>query len=331
MSEKRPAVRSRKAGVIIVVVCFVLVLLGTFIYQIGPPEFWNQWFRIAWGKLTASRDQRRLCSALNRYYAAHGEYPPYLLGGEAQELKQHELRDPLLDEAYLRNYPLWVYFMYSPASAAADPRGLKRMRNVVSSRDDPLVKYYRELESPYLEGRAASGLDDSDFAHSWQPHRHLWEEGLLLRALDRARYLCGGGVSIEGWFSGEPNPEDDGYRRRPRAFAYDTSAFVYPVLWCLTWLDGSASVLFPHYNEVSGQFGYQRGDFIEAIDGTAKDAWLWFYGFAGWSARTAEQLPGMDLVDNDDGLIQPDGIPDGIVVLYKLKEGKVIEVVKKYD
>lgn len=322
--------RLRKAGIISLIIYFALCLLVVFIYLMGPPEVWHQWFRIAWGKLTASQDQRRLCNALNRYYKANGEYPPYLLGGDVQELKEHGLSDPLSDEGYMKAYPQWVYFMYSPASAAADPRGLRRMRNIVSSPDDPLVTYYRDLESPYLESRVASGVDDSDFEHSWQPHRHLWEEGLLLTALDRPRYLCGGGVSMGGWFSVEPNCEDDSYERRPGTFAYETSAFAYPVLWTLIWADGSASVLAPHYNEVSGQFGYQRGDFIESIDGTAREAWLWFYGFVS-SGDSPEEIPGLDLVDNDDGLIQPDGIPDGIVVLYKLKEGEVIEVVKKYD
>ncbi|OPX21496.1 MAG: hypothetical protein B1H03_06495, partial [Planctomycetales bacterium 4484_113] len=103
---------------------------------------------------------------------------------------------------------------------------------------------------------------------------------------------------------------------------YERSAFVVPVVWALVLVAGGS--IRHDDNEVSGQFGYQRGDFIEAIDGTAKDAWLWFYGNLS-VGHSLEEIPGLDLVDNDDGLIQPDGIPDGIVVLYKLKEGKVIE------
>ena len=362
MSEKGPAVRSLKAGVIIVVVCFVLVLLGTFIYQIGPPEFWNQWFRIAWGKLTASQDQRRLCNALNRYYEAHGEYPPYLLGGEqprddrelllydwllsdtygevarAALARAHGLKgllfDPLMTEGYLRRYPTWAYYWDrepNPPCDTPDPRGLRRMRNIVSAPNDPIVQYYRALASPVLEKRLALELEDGELpeGQGFGGQRYFVEQGLLQTALGRSRYFCGG-VYERAWSRRRRISAGPGRTVEiPEGKSREACAFVAPVVWALSMV-GGASIFFQS-NSVSGQFGYQRGDFIEAIDGTAKDAWLWFYGHIHRFPEFPEELYGLDLVDNDDGLIQPDGIPDGIVVLYKLKEGKVIEVVKKYD
>lgn len=339
----------RKGGIISLIIYFALCLLVVFIYQMGPPEVWNQQFRVAWGKLTSSQDQQRICHALNRYFEAHGEYPPYLLGGEAHPAEEEyglsmfkaqwadsemygkaarealvraqtikeQLSDPLLAGGYLRQYPRWAYFWdrYEPP-LIPDPRGLRRMRNVVSAPNDPVVEYYRSLASPILEKRLAYELIDGEFRESinpGQPYIYLAQQGLLQTDLKRSRYFCAGAYEWAWW--------------NDREF-YKASVFVGSVVYTLSLVAGSS--IRHNDNTVSGQFGYQRGDFIEFIDGTARDAWLWFYGFVS-GGDSPEEMPGLDLVDNDDGLIRPDGIPDGICILYELRDGEVVNVTRAED
>jgi len=266
------------------------------------------------------RQARLLAEALNDYYGMHDEYPPYLLGGNpTQEWREAGLQDPLLASEVLETYPTSSAYEWSPSTmSTVEPRGIRCIRNVVSTPNDPIVGFMREHFEPmvkYESERLSSGQPSSSLPGRTTGIQVLLRMGILEETFESPRYFCAGGVDRSKWFENGVGP-------------LQTHALKYPVFMLISQFSGE---LFFLGDDLSGQFGYQRGDFIEAIDGTAKDAWLWFYGFAGWSARTAEQLPGMDLVDNDDGLIQPDGIPDGIVVLYKLKEGKVIEVVKKYD
>lgn len=98
------------------------------------------------------------------------------------------------------------------------------------------------------------------------------------------------------------------------------------------------------YDAMTG-FGYIRGDDFGLSD---REAWLWFYLKAGQSiipsqARmfklfvNRDEAPpwtpgqktcGLDLLNAKTGEFEPDGIPDGIGILYKLKDGKVVEVVR---
>ncbi len=87
---------------------------------------------------------------------------------------------------------------------------------------------------------------------------------------------------------------------------------------------------------IFGHFGFQRGDYIEAIEVAPQEAWLWFYASGPLYevdriSGVKEKLFGLDILETLNGEIRPDGAPDGIILLLKLKEGKVIELVKKYD
>lgn len=95
-------------------------------------------------------------------------------------------------------------------------------------------------------------------------------------------------------------------------------------------------------------FGYQRGEWLGR---TEQEAWLWFYGSNIWPERN-NPIPwnasnwqameyydlfrdfsefgrlGFDLLNDETGELVPDGKRDGICLLYKLKDGKLAEVLR---
>lgn len=255
---------------------------------------------------------QELMHAVNEYYSRFGEYPPYLLGGWASGLK---LEDPLIEAGVLQKYPL---------PPPPDPNwengwGVTPMNNVVSSPNDPLVQFLRE---EFLQKALAEAKDEEK-----QEHPPWWRQSPtsleVEELMNQERYLCGGGIVVK------EEPRTHG----TRAFAtYSTNVSSGLKLWGE---DPHTVRYLLQSDYVDSQFGYQRG---EHIGGNEKQCWLWFYAYEtvvpDYFAEAGEppaRVVGMDLVDNDDGLIRPDGIPDGIVLLYKLKEGKVVEVVKDYD
>lgn len=257
--------------------------------------------------VTLERQAKTLVQSLDRYFADKGEYPPYLFGGnESDMMLEHGSRDPLLEGGYISAYAEFPVFIYSSGAAISpskrEPRGFDKIRNVVSTPHDGLVVYFRNiLRSKHLQ---------------YKPHTNT-------EVPDLPRFFCCGG---------HKGPRRTSYfgPGQERITEYYISATV-PAAFSQLQTSSYVDFSFTAYR-VSGHFGYQRGDTIEALEGgTPQEAWLWFYGFGPTYGEKAEDLPGLDLVDNANGLIQPDGIPDGIVLLHKLKEGKVIEVVKKYD
>jgi hypothetical protein len=254
-----------------------------------------------------------LVNAVNRYYADHGEYPPYLLGGWSGELG---LEDPLIAAGLLKEYP------YPPELGKGyEEAPQERIRNVVSSPNDPVEKLIRERQLPFALSMAKlyeAGQYPIGKAGRTDPPS--FSSGLVAEIATCKRLLCAGGDP-----SGGPLVWIDN--------AYKVVSF--------TGVAGSGAKGFAVGNIlVNDQFGYQRGDSIEAIEGTPHEVWLWFYVDSAFDSAImdywiAADIPfrniGLDLVDREKGLIQPDGLPDGIVLLYKLKDGKVVEVVKKYD
>lgn len=254
-----------------------------------------------------------LVSALNGYYAKFGEYPPYLLGGWSGDL---ELEDPLFAAGLLKEYP------YPPSLGKGyEEAPRERIRNVVSSSNDPLEKLIRERQLPFALRMAKlyeAGQYPNGKAGRTDPPS--FSSGQVAQIAACKRLLCAGGYpsgALQAWI-------DDAYK----------------VISFTGVAEGGDKGFPAGMIRVNDQFGYQRSDSIEAIEGTPHEAWLWFYVDTAYESDIEDywiraELPfkniGLDLVDTDDGLIQPDGIPDGIVLLYKLKDGKVTEVVKDYD
>jgi hypothetical protein len=99
-------------------------------------------------------------------------------------------------------------------------------------------------------------------------------------------------------------------------------------------------------------FGYQRGEWFDANE---RECWLWLYGsnlwpetvaydrtehtqYSDWEQKASKELwrgfadgygpQGLDLLNAATGELEPDGIPDGICLLYKLKDGEVVEIIR---
>lgn len=262
-----------------------------------------------------------LVDALNKYYVNYGEYPPYLLGGLAEEF---DLADPLIESGILRSYP-------KVQKSRIGLRFTKPIENVVSSPNDPYVKLLRNKykDKAIAEAmRLMEGQSETLLRFRWETDDKVSE---IERAFNMERFLCGGGVE-----SLLPNG-DKGHKqglevRGEYVVIPETYQFVDGVGRAIRLTEMNLDLMF---FTVGSEFGYQRGEFLSE---DKRSCWLWFYAdepqlqnYLGEPDKPSIWVVGLDLVDTDDGLIQPDGIPDGIVLLYKLKEGEVIEVVKKYD
>lgn len=275
--------------------------------------------------VTLERQASVIVKALNKYYERHKEYPQQIYGDvSTKEAIQAGISDPLLSEGFLSRYPKFLSRYLGDTEA--DPRGSTFIRNVVSSPDDSLVRFYRES----YKGRLSHMLSQLDTENLAQALVDYPNSARLINALktiqvvgdrkpdmelERPRLMCGGGADLVKW-----QDENQGQRFEGQKKDEPMSLFVFPTYLIIRY---GLGLPISDNNDPAGQFGYQREDFIEAAKGGTNEAWLWFYGFKG--------NQGLDLVTNDVGLIQPDGIPDGIVLLYKLKDGQVTEVVKKYD
>jgi len=287
----------------------VLVTVAFFAFKSCVLENNVPWY---YDYFVAPRNAREVARALNAYYSDHQEYPAYLLGGVTREVASwtplKPMPDPLIGGGYLGKYPILSYRNdWTCGALSADIRLPRRKINVFvepprmvnqcSAPDDPLVELYRaafdEVYS-YLIGMSEEVILDK------------------VRALrEEKRYLVAGGL-----------PES--FRPWQRVGGHYT--VVIPEVdeaFSGTWLPAGNSFYAMYRN-----FGYQRGDFIESIDGTAREAWLWMYG--AYRPRTTDNL-GLDLVNPMSGEINPDGIPDGIIVLYELRDGEVTKITRAED
>jgi hypothetical protein len=257
-----------------------------------------------------------LVSALNEYYSQKGEYPPYLLGGLAEI---YQLKDPLIESHILQSYPEVQKHRGTGIKMAP-------IQNIVSSPDDPYVVYLRDK---YRDKAltVAKRLEAQGKADEWSG----FIEGADLvskveRAMSNKRFLCGGGSS--------PNALQAGGEQSAIPFTYQ---YVDSIFGVIELAEENPNLMFSSLSNfpVDSEFGYQRGEYV---GGDKHGCWLWFYSDRpvltnnlGEPDKPDMWIVGLDLVDAEDGLIKPDGSPDGIVLLYKLKDGKVTEVVKKYD
>lgn len=258
---------------------------------------------------------QELADTVNKYYAKYNEYPPYMLGAWSQELKSE---DPLIAAGLLEEYP----YPLSPSPGEGwETIPPERIRNMVSSPNDPLEKLLRERQLPFAL-RMAKLHEAGQYPISKAGRTILpsFSSRQVAEVATRKRLLCGGGDPRGGTAA---YPEGTYSVLSFRDSVPETSSGGFPISLHL----------------VTDQFGYQRGDAIEAIEGTPQEAWLWFYVDSMYETNVRNYWRmldvwgniGLDLIDLENGLIQPDGIADWIVVLYKLKQGEVAEVVKKYD
>jgi len=298
--------------------------------------------------------------ALNYYFRDHGEYPPFLFGGSRDVgvnmytplPRVRPSPDPLIEGGYLNEYPqTWLDYKWFPdccVHSRYDNRDHDYWLCMFSTPDDFLVldAAVRDIK----DGGITDGLGSS-----WTPESGLAaQDGVLdwlaTQPMSRRReFALGGFVETLA-----PETFDLG------GFVAD-SRFEYVTI--------EPDVDHSQYRFLYGDlpyFGYQRGEWLSADE---SECWLWLYGHTSWAeaidhlprnldeakalmerpnfivewpncfsqfVRPVEWLPGLylhglDLVNSATQTIEPDGIPDYISLLYKLKDGAVVEVVRAED
>jgi hypothetical protein len=347
MDKTKPADRNTRAGrrkrvwLISLLVCAAVLVYLAF----WGPGVYPVWDRTEIGE--------KLTTTLGRYYEDHGEYPPYLFGDVNSNPRLHRLDsnpyylsvnnidtegfipiapDPLVKGGYLRSYP---FAMCSPESLASlspvsqlnyrfthgCPPRFNRWRCAFSTPGDFIarVKDGRELD-----------LGECQLA-DWQLRQRVpvAPESEEPAPVFSSRLFTLGGRE----FSRGRNTADGELQES------------LPLKRCS--LHPIDQITIPA--ETLPFFGYQRGEWF----GEQEDsAWLWFYGSNWWSKviplsddpdeRYVQQLNlnrpdtslynapprGLDLLNAETGELEPDGIPDGICLLYKLKDGEVVEVIR---
>jgi hypothetical protein len=273
--------------------------------------------------------------ALAAYFQDHGEYPPYLFGGAAQVYSAFELygnrhlmanRDPLIAGGYLAEYPLvWVERMPLSINESADAP----CRHIAADDDTRDSRHWKCMFSTPDDVAYLTDLKDESL-----PNGVPTLAELKSRPLTQRRQFALGAKRL-----------GDYYTMNLFAGSKDHKQFDYL---------GSD---LPY-------FGYQRGEWL---GGSQKECWLWFYGHTRWAAgydplpthivgvrrmlqdpafevRWAQglnvfptnqggllPLTGLDLLNADTAELLPDGTPDYICLLYKLRDGQVAEVVRAPD
>jgi hypothetical protein len=298
----------------------------------------------------ASRIQvaETIVPALNDYYRDHAEYPPYLFGGPSlirrtfehteKSAGQMPNPDPLLAGGYIDEYPaVWCDTMWHLVNlryTATDPRGHSHWKCMFSTPDD----------LPILS-----------------PESRMVVNGGFEQHGDNATGVNANCLALEL----------DRYGGRYYAFGIEMAEpdFAQISIWPpgqAAYANGDVENTMEYIRGDMPYFGYQRGEWL---GDDADSCWLWLYGYTSWADKcrnlpsnikqarkllldeefaathsptfgpiphfcwdTFELEPkGLDLLDAGCGLLKPDGIPDYICLLYKLRDGEIVEVVRAED
>lgn len=306
---------NRKCANLVILLLVLILATGLLaLYFLSPPEERVADREVVGGLITG---------ALAEYYSAHGEYPPYLLGSTDQPfhlvpahvftrvkgsglfkptIEQLYGRDPLLAGGFLRRYPL------------VDPQPVNPQTTTTC--EGPVTRRTRWACCFYP-------------VHA--PEVCRWD--LPLYGLD--------GTRIDSRLAGK------------RMLALGGVEEVQPdggVMQELAGLPGNPDFgRTLRFRELTG-FGYARGD---DFGGSPQQAWLWFYVKAEDALRrpsleereTArarsevegrepveyyQEVTGLDILNAATGEVRPDGIPDGVLLVYELSGGKV-ENVRRWE
>lgn len=301
-----------------------------------------------------------IIDAMHEYYADHGEYPPYLFGGSSEnyvELGQWDASfvdgyanfevvpnvDPLIKGGYISNYPRawpgprWISYCGDcpcPKPKVSDARDITYWRCMYSTPGDFLVLggpspmlYTAALDRWRVRGkeegrRVLATLDPADFAQA----RHYALGG-------RERNPVFG--PYQTFYTAWPGEQ---YRRIARLYLDFEPVSQQPDLpffgyqrgeWFgesprSAWLWFYGSNIWPEHNHPPAQYFVDW----EMSDGVGKSAATEFYELFAWFAFPDQPVRGLDLLNAKTGALEPDGISDGICLLYKLEDGTVVDVVR---
>lgn len=294
-----------------------------------------------------------IADALQAYFADHGEYPAYLFGGGAIIAKSFTDSspenvtpnpDPLISGGYLDEYPRVWYLGSWPRNSGddgtSDPRGWDHWNCMFSTPGDLLV-FSRQCI--YLTEQYLFLFNDDAYS---EQHANLSGDLGDRVPLDQRRHFALGGLPKYGnrvfsaWPSGEVDPGED-----MECLTGDLSCFGYQRgEWlgldeqeCWLWFYGNRKA-YEEYSTAPATrdgvkrllAGYSAGiqEFIEQhSDEPVNEFGLPHSLFARYNPFVINEPSGLDLINAKTGELAPDGIPDGICLLYKLKDGEVVEVV----
>ena len=323
----KPAARKRLTQAIWTILFFgpPLVLIGYVAIDnmsFGPrPEAYNTRVAAKLGSL--------LCDALNEYSEDRGVYPDCVLGGSREWFEDVQSPDPLLKYGYVKDYPrryvLPKHVIYTGprpyvslrsatySGISPDPRGSgSHMKNLVSTLSDGFMEYLRyTFASPRILFGVQPPNESSEVAaDEFLIKRELQQLSESLKVWEslkgRAVFLAAGGVP----------PVDKGL--------YGLSYYSVVPDKLEDRLSSWSSVTRELQDTIGGNFGYVRGEYMGAGE---KAAFLWMYGVPTQSDRHQ----GLDVLNAETGELKPDGIPDGICILYELKNGEVVNVARAED
>jgi hypothetical protein len=242
-----------------------------------------------------------ITSALDAYYAEHGEYPPFLLGDTAPpfdlipgllfchtadgQLYTPRITalygpDPLLDGGYLKHYP-----RVSPQPRDPEARSICEGDRLHG------VRWQCSVFTPLGGQPAERGVTLYDFQGNDVTREYATQR---LFALGGVAHSMPDGTVLQDY--------------------------------------GVSDLLGVNvrYGDLAS-FGYARGEWLGR---TSRQAGLWFYypreeSMLKYDVGALRQATrGLDLLTGATGELAPDGIPDGVVLLYKLDAGRVAEVTR---
>jgi hypothetical protein len=302
----KPAARKRLAQVLWTILFFgpPLILVGSgvasFLSNLGTgpsPKEYNE--------RVAPQHCEALSTALNVYFGRYGAYPPELYGGPKRWKDRNNRRvttpspDPFLREGIIRSYPRNDLLRNTTPSGfdpRFDPYSKYTIHNLVSSPNDIVVQHYMAVLTEWIDHYKERATEDQ--------YRECLENAVsFLR--NGGRMQAAGG--IRG--ASDSGEEGLGYSITPLRLS---RLLWHDVRFCSA----------PRIME--GNFGYTRG---EHVGNSETNALLWIYG----SLPDREQHFGLDLLNAETGELKPDGIPDGICILYELKDGEVVNVTLAED
>jgi hypothetical protein len=283
---------------IIVVSFFVLSQACSIYFDLKLLGYSEETYR----KRIAPKHAKVISTALNKYFAKHGRYPEYLFGGTAEDQARSLERyhwgieltytDPLLEEKFLSAYPRYP-FGITGGEFLFDPRSMRNLKNVVITGTNPLFDYFILQYKAHKERLSVSTANAEEVK--------AFDEIVKYLMASKPLFTPGGIASSD--------EHGNVYSAMPLELNIVSKGQ----------FNGSACI--------PGHFGYVRGEEMVSLGLDDRSAFLWFY--AQPSRRAKAQ--GLDVLNAETGELKPDGIPDGIVLLYELREGKVVKTTRAED
>lgn len=262
---------------------------------------------------------KNISDALNRYFADHKEYPWQIYGGKPGNWPppgKEKSIDPLLAGGYLAGgYPR--HYHHNGIST-----GLAIINLVSAPHDAVMENITSRYPTEPIKPSKETGHNPESIKREMERYENYmveYRERLArykkFRASVSVLFAAGGIKPSSDWlkeYVGNPGPEP---------------CIVLPGIQEEMIYLYMLSPNYPPALALSCNFGYVRG---ERMGADKKTAFLWIYGRPSSPVNDirTEVLGGLDVLNAETGELKPDGIPDGVVLLYELRDGKVVKTTR---